>query len=279
MGVITDLSSLVNLLTGGGAASPQYPAYWKDARVAGAAAVATISGRMTSLWQFEGSPSHGVAPGVSVLVPDNTTSGGLKQSNPTGGRQLWLAGTSITPNSIGTLVIYDRLLHISSLNATTLTAQTVGGSLTRYTNGVGNQIWLEIYTQIGVTGTTITASYTNTGATSGRTTQAVAFGNTGLREANRIIPLTLQAGDTGVQAVANVTVLATTGTAGDFGVNIVHPLAYVPCPLVGAGVLVDYISGLPGLLEVVSGACLSFAWVANSTTPPTLLGNLSLIEV
>lgn len=277
MGVITDLSNLVSLLTGGGSAAPQYVNFWKDARVTGAAAVATIAGRMTSLWQYEGSPAHGAVPGA-VAIPVAATNGGLRQINPGGGRQLWLGGTSMCPNTVGTIILYDRLLHISGLNATTITAQTVGGSLTRYTNGIGNQIWLEIYTQIGVTGTTITASYTNDAGTASRTTQAIAFGNTGLREANRLIPMNLQSGDIGVQAIANVTVLATTGTAGDFGVNIVHPLAYIPCPLGGTGVLVDFISGLPGLVEVLTDACLSLAWIANGTTSPVLLGNISLIE-
>ena len=63
----------------------------------------------------------------------------------------------------GILVLYDRLLHIGGLNATTTAAQTVGGSLSRYTGGAGNQIWVEIYTQIGTTATTITANYTNQG--------------------------------------------------------------------------------------------------------------------
>lgn len=278
MGVITDLSSLINLLTGGGSAVPQIPFFWKDARVSSAAAVATIAGRMTSLWQYEGSPAHGVNPGA-VAIPIASTNGGLKQTDPGGGRQLWLVGAQATVNAPGTLIIYDRLLHISGLNATTITAQTVGGSLTRYTNGTGNQIWLEIYTQIGVTGTTITASYTNDAGTASRTTQAIAFGNTGLREANRLIPMNLQSGDIGVQAIANVTVLATTGTAGDFGVNIVHPLAYIPCPTLGAAALVDFISGLPGLVEVKTGTCLGLAWMANGTQAPTILGSLTLIEV
>lgn len=277
MGVITDLSSLVNLLTGGGSAAPQYPNFWKDARVSGAAAVATIAGRMTSLWQYEGSPAHGAAPGA-VAIPVASTNGGLKQTNPGGGRQLWLGGVSMCPNTVGTIILYDRLLHISGFSGTTTSAQNVGSALTRYTNGIGNQIWIEIYTQIGASSTTITANYTNDAGTASRTTQAIAFGNTGFREANRLLPMNLQSGDIGVQAVASVTVLATTGTAGDFGVNIVHPLAYIPCPLGGTGVLIDFISGLPGLVEVLTDACLSLAWVANSTAAPTILGNISLIE-
>lgn len=278
MAAITDLSDLINLLTGGGSAAPQLPYFWKDSRVAGAAAVATISGRMTSLWTYEGAPAHGAAPGGSVLIPDNTTNGGLKQTDPGGGRQLWLGGISMTPNIPGTLILYDRLLHISGFSGTVTSAQNVAGTLTRYTNGIGNQIWVEVYTQIGASSTTITASYTDDGGTSGNTSQAVAIGNTGLREVGRIIPINLATGDIGVQACASVTLAATTGTAGDFGVTIAHPLAFVPCPLAGIGVLVDFISGLPGLVEVKTDACLAFAWMPNGTTAPIILGNVSLIE-
>ena len=40
-------------------------------------------------------------------------------------------------------------------------AQTVGGALTRYSDAagcVGNQIWIEIYTQIGASSTTLVYS-------------------------------------------------------------------------------------------------------------------------
>src|SRR5262245_52059430 len=167
---------------------------WKDARVSGAAAAAVIAGRMTSLWQYEGTPAHGAAPGAAA-IPDNATNGGWKQADPGGGRQKWLHSLGGVANVQGTLVLYDRLLHISGLSGTNTGAQTVQSSrnpaLTRYTSGVGNQIWIEIYTQIGASSTTITASYTDQDGNSGQITPAVAIGNTNLREAQRIIPVTL----------------------------------------------------------------------------------------
>lgn len=277
MTALTNLSDLINKATGGSSGAPENLFFYKDARVAGAAAAATIAGRYTSLWLYEGVPSHGAAPGA-VAIPTNATQGGLKQTDPGGSAEKFLLGAVATAQAAGTLILYDRLLHISGLSGTSTSPQTVGGTLTRYTSGAGNMIWVEVYTQIGASSTTITASYTDQSGNSGNTTPAVAIGNTGLREAQRIIPLTLAAGDTGVQAVASVTLAATTGTAGDFGVTVAHPLLIIPISTAGGGSLRDCISALPGPIEIETDACLAWAWLANGTTAPQVFGSLHMID-
>jgi hypothetical protein len=232
MSNLADLSALLNRATGGNSGTPDNMFFYKDSRVNAAAAVANIVGRFTSLWQYEGYPAGGAAPGA-VAIPTNVTDGALKQVDPGGGREKWKTFAMAAANSAGTLILYDRLLHISGLSGTNTGAQTVGGTLTRNTGGVGNQIWAEIYTQIGTTATTITASYTDQDGNASQTTTATAFGGTGLREAQRIIPLPLAAGDSGVQAVASCTVLASTTTVGDFGITIARPLLSIPCSAAG----------------------------------------------
>lgn len=279
MAAITDLSDLVNRATGGNSGTPQNLHFFKSARVAGAAATAPIAGRPASLWTYDGQPSAGIAP-TTVAVPTNATDGALKQASPGGGRQQWLTQFWAAGLVGGTLLMYDRLLHIGGLSGTVVspTTQAVGGTLTRNTGGIGNFIFAEIYTQIGASSTTITASYTNTTPTAGRTTAAVAFGNTGFREVTRCILMPLQAGDTGVQAVAHVTVAATTGTAGNFGVTVGKPVAYVGIGGTGAAGWRDFATGLPGLPEIPSGACLAFLWIPGSTTIPELIGSASFVE-
>jgi hypothetical protein len=169
-------------------------------------------------------------------------------------------------------------LHSGGLSATVTTAQTVGGAITRNTNGAGNQIWVEIYTIIGATATTITASYTNQSGASGQITEPTTFGGTGSRDAQRMIQLPLASGDTGVQSVQSVTVLATTGTAGNFGVNILRPITVVPVGFTGTGSVRDLISGLPGIIEIDTAACLSLGWLSNTTTAPQIFGSLHMIE-
>lgn len=278
MGTLTDLSAIINRLTGGNSGNPQHPAFWFDSRIQAAAAVNTVSGQITSLWRYNKTNGANGATPSAAAVPDRSTLGALGQSNPTGGRQLWLLGLEASITQGGVLMLYDRLLHNGGLSGTVTTAQTVGGTLTRNTGGVGNEIWIEIYSAIGTTATTISASYTNQAGTSGRTTPAVAIGNTNLREESRIIKLPLQDGDTGVQAVASVTLAASTTTAGSFGVTIAKPIAMGLCEAVGAAVFRDFVAGLPSLPEIATDACLAFAWLAASTTAPKGMAQLHMVE-
>jgi hypothetical protein len=189
-----------------------------------------------------------------------------------------MLGVVAAASQPGTLILYDRLLQISGLSGTVTTAQTVGGTLTRYTNGLGNQIWLEVTTAIGGTATTIIATYTDQDGNTGQTTPLVAIGGTGLNGAQRIIPLTLAAGDSGVQACASVDLTATTGTAGNFTAMIVHPLLYIPIPAIGNGQPRDLIAGLPSITEIETDSCLAWAWLANGTTAPQIHGSVHMAE-
>lgn len=277
MAAITDLSDLINLSTGGGSAAPQNVSWFKSARIAGAAATALIAGRPASLWRYDGSYGPGAVPGA-VAAPTNATAGAAPLTSPGGGRQLHLVQAWATGLVAGTLILYDRLLHIGGLSGTVTTAQTVGGTLTRNTDGAGNMIFAEVYTQIGATSTTITASYTNQAGTAGRTTTAVAFGNTGFREATRAILLPLQSGDSGVRAVASTTVLATTGTAGAFGITVAQPLAYMGIGVGGGMGWRDFVTGLPGIPSPGDDACLAFLFVPVTTTAPEFFGGYSIVE-
>lgn len=278
MSALADLSAVVNRLTGGNSGAPDHPSFWFDSRIQGAAAAATVSGRLTSLWRYNKSNGANGAIPSSVGACDKSLLGAMPFTNPGGGRQKWLLGLEGALLQPGVLVLYDRLLHIGGLAATTTSPQTVGGSIARYTSGIGNQIWVEIYTQVGATATTISASYTNQAGTSGRTTLSAVFGGTGLREESRIIPLTLQDGDTGVRSVESVTVLATTGTAGNFGVTITHPILYAPCEIAGGATLRDTISGMPSTPEILTDACLAFAFMASGTSAPQGLVGLHTVD-
>jgi hypothetical protein len=281
MGAISDLSQLINTLTGGTAAKEQLW-FYQDNRQGAAAGAATVSGRFTSMWTYNKSPGGtGAAPGGTARNPTRSTTGALGQANPGGGRQKYLCGLQGVASGVGVLTLYDRLADISGLSGTNTAAQTITGlSVSRYTGteSVGNQIWLEIYSLIGTTATTVTVEYTNQDGTTGRTSQAVAIGGTGLREATRVIPVPLASGDTGVRAVTNIDLVASTGTAGDIGVTIARPLVNLPIGLTATGVGVDCVTQLPSLPEIKTDAALDFCWFANATTTPQTFGTLSMVE-
>jgi len=280
MAALADLSALINRATGGNSGTPDNLMFHKQARVAGAGATAPIAGRTASLWTYDGQPGAGVAP-TTAAIPTNATNGALKQANPGGGRQKWLYSAWATGLVAGTLVLYDRLLHIGGLSGTVATAQNVqtttpSPALTRYTDGLGNIAFAEIYTIIGTTTSSITMLYVNQSG-SDATSPAVVIGNTGFREVTRCIFLPLAAGDTGIQAVKTVT-HATTGTAGNYGVTIGHPLAYIGIGTPGGAGWRDFSTGLPGIPEILTNACLAFLWLPNTVTAPEVFGGLSMVE-
>lgn len=183
----------------------------------------TAAGRMMSYWAIAN--GAGAAP-TTAAAPTRSTTGAMGQQNGGSGR---LILSSVDFNTIGNQYIWicDRLSHQGGLSGTVTTAQTTNlatAALTRYTSGVGVFAALEIYSQVGTTGTTVTASYTNQAGTAGQVSLATVFGGTGFREAGRMIILPLVAGDTGVKSVESVTVLASTTTAGNFGVTLFKPL-------------------------------------------------------
>jgi hypothetical protein len=245
----------------------------------------TVSNRGCSLWKVDGYRGQaGANPGSTTPnIPTRTTAGAIAQTDPSGGRSLYLTGFTLYTHVQGTYTLYDRLLTNSELSATNTGTQTVGGTLTRHTDGVGVEIWVEIYTQIGATPTTITASYTPAGGGGPNTTQAIEFGGTNDREANRIIKLPLASGDVGVEAVGSVTVLATTGTAGNFGVTLAYPHIRVPGNTFGmAHRSFSDFPGEPGdpwasRRKIEDGACL--AWMTfGAQQSGELIADLFMVE-
>jgi hypothetical protein len=275
---IADLSDLVNRMTGGSSGTPETLFFAKNYSIAGTLDTWTI-GVLYSLWRYDGVPGGGVAPGA-VAIPTNATAGALPITNPGGGREKWLVqGVALAdPSAVAAILLYDRLLHIGGLSGTVATAQTVGGTLTRGLGYVGNQIFVEMYTQVGATARTLSVNYTNQSGVTGRTGTCTVGGTaTSLfNEANALTAVTLQAGDTGVQSVEDVTLSATTGTAGDFGITIARPIAWFPS---GGGMPGrDFTLGPSGMPEIEIDACLAFAAMVISTIEVPIQGMLSMVE-
>jgi hypothetical protein len=131
----------------------------------------------------------------------------------------------------GTLVLADRLSHQGGLNGSVTDEQTTNlptAALTRYTDGVGVMAALEVYTDLGNTGSALaTVSYTNELGVAGRVSQQLFLGNNYyMRRQFFILPLA--DGDLGVRSVESVTLSASTGVAGNFGVTLFKPLLIMP---------------------------------------------------
>lgn len=177
--------------------------------------------------------------------------------------ELWLAkAETFGPSTtlFGSMLV--DLLNVSGgLNGTLTTAQTTGlptAALPRYTDGVGVCIGIRIYTAVGATATTLTCSYTNQAGTAGRTSKPIVFGGASANTAGVLLIVPLQDGDTGVRSVESITVAATTGTAGNFGVWLFKPLALLPSFGTEKNGQIGYAEGMQAgrLVKVFPNACL-----------------------
>lgn len=235
----------------------------------------TIAGQPSSL--FVASPFAGSVPSTAA-VPGRATAGGILQQN---GTDLRLLYAELTGAVAGTLWLCDRLSHQGGLSGTVTTAQTTNLPTAALTRSTGEHVFaaLEIYTQIGTTATTVAASYTNQGGTAGHTTLAVPFGGTGNREVGRLIILPLQEGDYGVDSVESVTVTATTGTAGNFGVTLFKPLMAFPIIVPGEQYVYDAIISHAGMTEEIQNdTCLFWVFFPSTTSSGVISGVLHFTE-
>lgn len=204
-----------------------------------------------------------------------TTAGYPTIANATSGKTKYISRLTMGSTIAGNMYLYDTLWACSGMSGIVTTAQTVTGftGLTRNTTGVGNRVFIQIYTATGATAVTATVSYTNSDGTAGRTGTAALVASS---PANRMYMVSLQSGDVGVRSVQSVTLSATTGTAGNFGVTIAEPLTDIPFPSAAIHDTRNYIDlGLPSLED---GTALTMCLVASTTTSGIIAGNIDIIE-
>lgn len=237
-----------------------------------------------SSWIQTNSWGTGVAPTLAGRVCDNTTVGAYPLANiapfkGASGYQL-ARYRIIMPNGGSNIIFYDRLVDYGGASAIPTTAQNFSAqALTRYTNGIGNQLILEVYaTSTGSSATTITVSYTNENSVSGRIATLAAPAS--WCTVPRIYNLSLQAGDQGVISVQSVTLGTTSTNAGDFGISIVRPVMIWSSGLgTTNGVCqVDYRDFTRIIANpVLPNACLFLSYITSTTATGTLALAHSLI--
>jgi hypothetical protein len=279
MAALTDLSDLVNRLSGGSSGAPETQNHFKLARISGAAAATPIAGRLHSAWQYDGFPAGGSAPGAAA-IPTASTQGAAPYTNAASGKEKFMQSIAVLPAVGGNYTLYDRLFHMSGLSGTSTSSQTVQGSpaspaITRNTGGVGNVVFLEIYTLIGTTAATCTVTYIDQDGNSA--TATTQLGGTNFREATRLVRVPLAAGDTGVRSVTSVQLSVSTGTVGDFGVTIARPIATIS-GATGIGAVRDFVVGQPGMPIMVDNMCLAWAYSPVSATATEFTSAFTAVE-
>lgn len=194
-----------------------------------------------------------------------------------GGLSTYIGRLGATFATVGTMHIYDTLWACSGFNGTLLTAQAVTGFTglpARNSTGVGAEIWRYCTTALGATASNITVQYTNSVGTAGRVTVSTAM--IASMPAYRMFQVPLQSGDVGVQSIQSVTLSASTGTAGSFGVIIMDRLCAVSASLVNVNNSSDFAAlGMP---KIDDTAVISFINQGTTTATGIIMGQMSIIQ-
>jgi len=236
------------------------------------------AGQTFSLWRATGVPGQGAIPTAAALATSALV-GALPFANQTAPATSYYAWQTLTTGNNATSVeIHDRLAHMGGLNGTLTTAQTVGIDLTptglnlpEARRGAADfrevQWWIEIYTNLGATGVNATVAVTYDDGSTGNLA-AIALGATP-RE-GRLYPLIPAVNGRYIRAVGTVTLSATTGAAGNFGVTATKPRTSVFASVANKTESFDWAQlGLP---EVPNNACLQMVMTCSTTTTGTVRG-------
>ena len=235
-----------------------------------------IANSYCSLWRATGQPGQGAIPTV-VATCNNTTVGTIgfnQQMSPSTSYGAYLE--IATGNAAMTMELHDRLANMGGLNGTLTTAQSVNLDLSTLLatdnidtrKGDANysdvQWWLEWYTATGGTAVTATIVVTyNDGTTGNLSVLSLAA----TRPASHMIPLNslIPSAQSGkfIRGIVSVTLSATTGTAGNFGVTVTRPRMTLSSPFANFKFIADWAQlGLP---EIYNSSAI-FPIVLTSTT-------------
>lgn len=274
---INSISSIVNKLTGGDNGNPQHPFFYMDHRVGPSSGPSGSAGYITSFWNFNKSNGANGDISYSPRICDNTTIGAIPINNATGGRTLRLLGFESSLYSPGVIILYDRLADMGGLAANNTGINYFTLTPTRNVTGIGNEIWVEITTQIGTTTTSIVVTYENENGVT-NTTPPTLIGGTGNREEGRVIRLPLAAGDKGVKKVIASQLNGSTGTAGGFTVLIANPITMSLNEQTGSASFRDFVTGTPVMPAIENNSCLTLAALCGSNNSLRGMFALHIIE-
>lgn len=241
-----------------------------------------VAGAYQSLWRATGQPGQAAIPTTAATCNNALTGamGFVQQTAPATSYGGWANG--VCSNNAVTIEIHDRLMQMGGLNATLTTAQTVNLDLNGVTadnmvERVGDtnfsdvQWWMEWYADTGATASNATIAVTyNDGTTGNLTTQAVG----GTIRASRMFPLNIlipaAAAGKYIRDIDNVTLSASTATAGNFGFTATRPRMSLPLPLANKMEVFDWAAlGFP---EIFNSSCLFAIQIASTTTTGTVRG-------
>ena len=246
---------------------------WDKASLSNAAA-----GQVFSLWRATGVPGQGAIPTTAAICTSALT-GAIGFTNQTAPATSYYAWQTIATGNAATGVeIHDRLAHMGGLSGTVTTAQgalTLAG-LSSERLGASNysdlQWWLEWYTDTGATGVTATVAVTYNDDSTGN----VAVSLAATTRAGRMMPVVPAVAGKFIKQVNSVTLSATTGTAGNFGITATRPRTAVSSLI--ANKIESYDWAQLGMPEIPNDSCMVLLMICSTTTTGTVRGQGKIVH-
>jgi len=272
---IANMDQLVAAMT---AASAQNIAWNKSSQIAEAA------GTFCDFSQTHGQPGFMATPDAASSGGTSYTgsaAGGLPFNAPAVGQTTYLLSFTATSNVPGNLYLTDRLWACRGLSVTLGATTNIVGmtDISRYSSGVGAEIWYWCIAGAAFTAGTMTVSYTNSDGVSGRScTITIGTSSATPLTTSQCFVGSLQAGDKGVRSIQSVTNTSCSfgGTGANHGLFVAKRLLTVPIAGYSVGASVDGIS--TGLQEIDTNACLNFIVLASGVQTGFWQGNLHLVQ-
>lgn len=246
-----------------------------------------VVGQYCSLWRATGVPAVGSIPAAAAYCTKALT-GAIGFDNQTAPATSYLAYHSLLCGTANTnLEIHDRLAHMGGLNATLLTAQTVGIDLSTINAGgavpaarlgdanYSDVSWfLEWYTATGSTASNATVAVTYDDGSTGNLA-AIAIGGTSIA-ASQMRQLVPAVNGRFIRGVVSVTLSASTGTAGSFGVTATRQRASMSTAIANKVEVFDWAQlGFP---EIPNDACLAGILMSTATASGTIKGQGKIVH-
>lgn len=234
------------------------------------------AGQYCSLWRAAGQPAQGAIPGAAAVC-NHTTLGALVVPQQTAPMRSFAAYLEYTnSNNVSTLELHDRLVAMGGLSGTVTTAQTVGIDLAALlaTENIAGRIgdadysdvqwWLEWYTSTGGTAVTATINVTYADGSAGNLSALSLSATRTAGSAISLNSLRPSGANLAIRGVNTVTLSATTGTAGNFGITATRLRGSVMAPIANAKFSAGY-ADLP-ISEVPQKACMALMLLPSTTS-------------
>lgn len=246
-----------------------------------------VVGQYCSLWRATGVPAQGAIPATAAYCTKALT-GALGFDNQTAPATSYLGYHNLLCSIANSnLEIHDRLAHMGGLNGTLLTAQTVGIDLTTINAGgavpaarlgdanYSDVMWfLEWYTTTGATASNATVNVTYNDGSTGNLAN-IAIGGTAIA-ASQCRRLISAVNGRFIRGVNSVTLSASTGTAGSFGVTATRNRTTMSVPIANKFETFDWAAlGLP---EIPNDSCLFGMVLCCATSTGTIKGQGKIIH-